>query len=68
LHRAPSGKYKIRLNVYAADRINPNGATVVVAHLIRDFGRVTQREEVIDLELKAHDAGEKLVGEFEVAR
>jgi hypothetical protein len=66
LHVAPSGKYQIRLNVFAADRINPNGATVVTAHLIRDFGRSTQHEEVIDLELSAGDEGEKFVGEFEV--
>lgn len=68
LRRAPNGTYQIRVNVYAADRINPNGATIITAHLIRDFGRSTEREETMDIELKAGAAGEQLVGTFTVAK
>lgn len=51
LRRAPPGRYEIRANVFAADRLNPNGAQRVVARIFRDFGRATEREEVVDIEL-----------------
>lgn len=35
---------------FAAERINPNGAQRVTARIIRDFGRLNEREEVIDIE------------------
>jgi hypothetical protein len=38
----------------------------VTAHLYRDFGRKTQREEMMDLELGPEDEGELLVGKFVV--
>jgi vault protein inter-alpha-trypsin-like protein len=66
LHRAPDGRYQIRINAYARDQLNPNGATRVTAHLYRDFGRKTQREEMMDLELGPDDEGELLVGQFVV--
>lgn len=66
LRRAANGEYRISVNVYAADVINPNGSTVVTAHLYRDFGRPGQREQSMELELKPDDAGEKLVGSFKV--
>ncbi|HKU90741.1 MAG TPA: VIT domain-containing protein [Steroidobacteraceae bacterium] len=66
LRRAAHGEYRISVNVYAADVINPNGSTVVTAHLYRDFGRPGQREQSMELELKPDDAGEKLVGTFRV--
>ena len=66
LHRAPDGRYQIRVNAYARDQLNPNGATTVTAHLFRDFGRKGQREETMDLELRPGDEGELLVGQFVV--
>ncbi len=66
LRRAIPGVYQIRVNVYASDRIHPNGSTVITARLFRDFGRPTQREETIELELKPGAAGERLVGKFTV--
>jgi hypothetical protein len=66
LHRAPTGHYQIKINAYARDQLNPNGATRVTAHLYRDFGRKTQREEMMDLELGPEHEGELLVGKFVV--
>jgi hypothetical protein len=66
LRRAPEGHYQIRVNAYARDQLNPNGATTVTAHLFRDFGRRGQREETMDLELRPGQEGELLVGQFVV--
>lgn len=58
LHRAPNGKYVVRVNVYATDRLNPNGATTVKAHVFRNWGRPNEEEQVLEIELlgKAKDA------------
>lgn len=48
IRRAPRGSYRVRVNGYDADRINPNGAGRVLVRLIRDFGRPGQREELVD--------------------
>jgi uncharacterized protein YfaP (DUF2135 family) len=66
LRRAIDGEYAISVNVYASDAINPNGATMVTARLTRNFGRPDQRTEMMELELKPDDTGEKLVGRFNV--
>jgi hypothetical protein len=66
LKRAIPGEYRISVNVYAADRINPNGTTVVTAHLIRNFGRPTQSEETMELELEPDSTGEQRIGTFTV--
>jgi tetratricopeptide (TPR) repeat protein len=66
LHRAMPGEYVISVNVYASDRINPNGTTVDTAHLVRDFGRPGQREETMELELKAGAEGNQRIGTFRV--
>ena len=66
LRRAIDGEYAVRVNVYATDVINPNGSTMVTAHLIRNFGRANQSSETMELELKPDEAGEKLVGRFNV--
>jgi hypothetical protein len=55
LRRAPAGAYEIRANVFAADRLSPNGAQRVTARIIRDFGRAAEREELIDIELLPDD-------------
>ena len=62
LHAAPPGTYTVQANVYAPDRLDPNGATLLTAHLIRDYGRPTQREESVDLELKRDENGAKMIG------
>lgn len=66
LHRAMPGEYVISVNVYASDRINPNGTTVVTAHLVREFGRPGQSEETMELELKAGAEGTQRIGTFKV--
>jgi tetratricopeptide (TPR) repeat protein len=66
LRRAPAGTYEITVDSYAADRRNPNGATVVTARLIRDFGRRTQAEESLKIELEPDSEDEHLVGRFVV--
>ena len=38
-----------------SDRIDPNGAQRVTARIIRDFGRPTEHEEVVDIELLPND-------------
>jgi hypothetical protein len=55
LHQGPDGTYTVRVNVYATDRLNPNGATVVRAHVFRDYDRPTEQEQVLELELKRSD-------------
>ena len=66
LRRAVPGEYRISVNVYASDAINPNGTTMVTAHLLRNFGRANQQEESMELELAPNDEGEKLIGRFTV--
>lgn len=68
IRRAPPGSYAVSANVYATDRIDPNGAPVITARLIHDFGRATQREEVVDIELAPDDRGQKLIGRLVVAK
>ena len=55
LRRAPAGTYEIRANVFAADRLSPNGAQRVTARIVRDYGRATEREELVDIELLPDD-------------
>jgi hypothetical protein len=69
LHRAPGGTFTVRAHVYAADRLNPNGASNVTVKLIRDFGRPTQSEEVVDVELLPEEsARERLIGRIRFNR
>lgn len=68
LRRAPRGEFKVRVHLYSSDRLNPNGASTVTARIIRNFGRRTQSEKIVDLELsreqKARDrkVGAQLLG------
>ena len=52
LKRAASGTYAVRVNVYATDRLNPNGATNVRVHLFRDYNRSSEVVQTFELELK----------------
>jgi hypothetical protein len=56
----------VSVEVFANDRLNPNGATVVTARLFRDFGRPNQTEQTMELELQPDEEGEKLIGRFKV--
>ena len=66
LHRAPAGEYVVRANVYNADRLDPNGLSLLTAHLFRDFGRATQQVEAVDIELKRDEHGEKMIGRIAI--
>jgi len=66
LRRAIDGEYAISVDVYSTDSINPNGATMVTAHLTRNYGRSNQKTETMELELKPGDEGELLIGKFRV--
>jgi hypothetical protein len=66
LRRAIPGEYAVSVNVYSSDAINPNGTTVITVRLIRDFGRGTQTEETMEVELEPAESGEKLIGKFTV--
>ncbi len=62
LHSAPPGLYQVQANVFAPDRLDPNGVSLITAHLFHDFGRKTQREESVDVEVKRDDQGSKPIG------
>jgi uncharacterized protein YfaP (DUF2135 family) len=64
LRRAARGEFRISVNVYETDVINPNGSTVVTARLYRNFGRPGQSEQTLEIELLPDDKGEKRVGTF----
>jgi uncharacterized protein YfaP (DUF2135 family) len=68
IRRATNGRYTVRVNTYATDRLNPNGATTVTARLIRDYGRPNQREEMIDIEVLPGQGGERLIGKLDVKK
>jgi tetratricopeptide (TPR) repeat protein len=69
LRRAPAGTYTVRANVFAADRLNPNGASRITAHLVHDFGRPDEREQVVDIELLPGEAeGQRMIGRIRVGR
>lgn len=68
LRRAPVGTFTVRTNNYASDRIDPNGAPRVTVRMIRDFGRPTEKEDSVDLELtKSNSTGnndERIIGKM----
>jgi len=64
LRRAVDGEYVLRVNVYASDRLDPNGPTTVRVRLFRDWGRPTEKQETFTIELKKGDDGAMLVGRF----
>ena len=51
VRRAPAGAYRVRINGYDADRINPNGPGHVLIRLQRNFARSTEAQELVDLDL-----------------
>lgn len=51
IRRAPRGAYRVRVNGYDADRLNPNGPGHVLVRLIRNFARPGQTETLVDVDL-----------------
>ena len=51
IRRAPPGSYRVRVNGFDADRINPNGPGHVLVRLGRNFGRPSQSETLVDVDL-----------------
>jgi hypothetical protein len=51
IHRAPSGPYRVHVNGYDADRINPNGPGHVLIRLQRNFARIGSAQELVDVDL-----------------
>jgi len=68
LHHAIAGTYTVQANVYAPDRLDPNGASVLTAHLFRNYGRPDQSEQAVDIELTRDDRGSKMIGRIIVPK
>jgi tetratricopeptide (TPR) repeat protein len=68
LRRAMDGTYEVRANVYASDRLNPNGGTIIRARIFRNWGRPDQAEQTLELELKKGESGTQLVGRIQVGK
>jgi len=66
LRRAAGGRYTVRANVYAPDQIDPNGASRVSARLIKNWGRPSESEVGIDLDLTAGQRGEVKIGTLNI--
>lgn len=68
LHRAPDGTYVLKVNVYAADVLDPNGPSTVRVRLFRDWGRPSEKQETFTIELKKGDNGAMTIGRFEIGK
>ena len=66
LRRSMPGEYRVSANVYANDRMSPNGSTTIRARIFRNWGRPGQAEQVMDLELRPDEKGTRLVGRITV--
>ena len=51
IRRAPPGAYRVRINGYDADRINPNGPGHVLIRLHRNFGSAGGCQMMVDADL-----------------
>ncbi|MEE9432845.1 MAG: VIT domain-containing protein [Sphingorhabdus sp.] len=58
LKKAMPGEYKISVDGYSPDRINPNGPGRVMVRMITDFGRPEQREDLVDAEIRFESGGD----------
>ncbi|MFO1013617.1 MAG: VIT domain-containing protein [Caulobacteraceae bacterium] len=63
LRRAIPGTYKIRVNVYRADALNPNGAITIRVRTYRAWGRPDEKAETLEVEVKPDQSGAVLVGQ-----
>lgn len=65
LHNAPNGDYKVLSNVYAADRIDPNGPISLTVHLYRDWGRPSEQVETFVIDAKKDQSSNGIeIGHF----
>lgn len=67
LRRAPDGNYKVLANVFAADRLDPNGPTSVTVHLYRNWGMPNESSQsfVVEVTQSGRGAGVE-IGQFRV--
>lgn len=56
---AQDGLYRVRINGFDADRINPNGMGHVLVRLWRAFGRPEAERDLIDADLAFQDGGDR---------
>lgn len=68
LRHAVPGTYTVQANVFAPDRLDPNGASVLTAHLFRNYGRPNQSEQAVDIELTRDEDGSKMIGRIMVPK
>ena len=68
LRVAGKGDYEVRAKTFAADRNNPNGPSNLTLRITYDFGRPTEREELVTVEMKPEESGMRLVGRVKVER
>ncbi len=68
LRVAGKGEYEVRAKTFAADRNNPNGPSNLTLRITYDFGRPTEREELVTVEMKPEESGMRLVGRVKVDR
>ena len=74
LHKAVPGQYRIKIDGYSPDRLNPNGKGRVMVRMIRDFARPTEHADLVDAEIsfdqKPGDDDEdgKLIAKMTVAK
>lgn len=59
LRRAPVGAYRVRVNGYDADRLNPNGPGHVLIRLVRNFARRSEVGELADVDLSFQKGGNR---------
>ena len=68
IRKAMPGDYHVRVKLYSSDRINPNGASILTARLIRNYGRPNETEQAIDVELMGGDRDDRGIGKLVVER
>ncbi len=51
IRRALAGAYKVQIDGYAGDRLNPNGSGRVMIRLQRNFARPGQQQQLVDLDI-----------------
>ncbi|MEO7411005.1 MAG: hypothetical protein ABIU10_06770, partial [Sphingomicrobium sp.] len=66
LRTAPNGTFRVSTNTYDSDRLDPNGKPRLHLRLIRDFGRPTEREEAVDLEMGGGEKKEVEIGRITI--
>lgn len=57
IRRAQDGDYGIEANVFSGDRSNPNGPSSLTMRIYRNWGRLSQTSEVLDVEMAGNDRG-----------